>query len=195
MIVEAVAITVLMNTHINNTNTTTPKNIENKYLVEYRVTPEFLEEKKNTEDIQYNIPNDINTSFKGYMDYRTITDKTSKQWEMQQIAWTDSNGLRRINDDYCVALGTAFVNECGVRFKVTLDTGDEFTVIVSDIKNPLHTDETNTYVVVTDEIVNIVEFIIDIETLPQKAKTLGDVSCLGFEGNIEKIEKITEVID
>lgn len=35
------------------------------------------------------------SSFKSYMDYRALTDTSSTQYEMQQCAYTDDNGLRK----------------------------------------------------------------------------------------------------
>ena len=42
---------------------------------------------------------DVNTEFKTYMDYRTITDTSSAQYDLQQHAYTDSQGIRRVDGD------------------------------------------------------------------------------------------------
>lgn len=49
------------------------------------------------------------------MDYRTITDKTSKQFDMQNNeAYTDVNtGLRMVNDRYCIAVGSFYTKTIG----------------------------------------------------------------------------------
>ena len=73
------------------------------------------------------------TWFKAYMDYCTITDTDSVQYAMEQNAWTDDRGLRRMADDYLVAMGTGWLESgCGERFAVTLENGSEFTVRVGD---------------------------------------------------------------
>ena len=77
---------------------------------------------------------DVNTEFKTYMDYRTITDTSSPQYDLQQHAYTDSQGIRRVDGDVCVALGTAYADSCGERFEITLDSGNSFTAVVGDIK-------------------------------------------------------------
>lgn len=105
----------------------------------------------------------LDTSFKAYMDYRCITDTSSVQYELQQQAYTDGRGFRRIGDDYCVALGTGITGGCGERFMITLDSGSSFTVIVSDIKSDCHTDSTCCYVPRYDGSGNVVEFIIDTD--------------------------------
>ena len=72
------------------------------------------------------------TWFKAYMDYRTITDTASRQYQLQQSAWTDDQGLRRLGEDYLVAMGTGWLNEgCGERFQVTLDSGAQFTTLTA----------------------------------------------------------------
>lgn len=135
---------------------------------------------------------DKDTSFKAYMDYRTITDKTSDQWKLQQQAKTDKNGLRKIDDYYCVAMGFYYADSCGKKFKVTLDSGTEFNVIVSDLKMPKHTNKTNMYTPMKNGDANLLEFIVDTRKLPQLAKDLGSVSCLSLEGNVVSIEEIED---
>lgn len=153
----------------------------------YKVTSEVVEEK------EYYVPKYVDTSFKAYMDYRAITDESSEQYKMQQNAWTGLDGVRRIGDDICVALGTYYTDGCGERFEITLDTGKTFNVIVSDIKDDQDTDETNRYTMhgEGDEArACVVEFIVDIDEIGSKAKRLGDISCNNFEGEVTSIEKI-----
>lgn len=137
-----------------------------------------------------------NTEFKTYMDYRCITDKTSAQYELQQFAWTDEDGFRRIGDDYIVAMGTYYAENVGDRFKITLDTDNEITVIIGDIKQDVHTDYFNQYTPIYDEngiffSGNVLEFIVDIDVLPKKPRRLGTVSYFdNLKGNIKSIERI-----
>lgn len=142
----------------------------------------------------YHLP----TYFKSYMDYRKLTDETSDQWAMQQEAYTDPlTGVRKIGDDYLVALGTNFGNSVGHRFLITLDSGFSFTVVTGDIKADEHTDDTNTYRSVFREngehIANVVEFIIDYDVLsvlfPEVIRD-GDVSSLSPYERNEGIEGI-----
>jgi hypothetical protein len=137
---------------------------------------------------------DIDTDFKAYMDYRTITNKSSPQWRYRELAYTDSYGFRRIVDDYVVALGTYYCDEIGERFRVTLDSGTAFTVIAGDIKDPAHTDPANMYTPVSGGNTKkgcVIEFLVDTGKLDEKAVTLGTVSYYSsLRGNIEKIEKI-----
>ena len=137
-----------------------------------------------------------NTEFKTYMDYRCITDKTSAQYELQQFAWTDEDGFRRIGNDYIVAIGTYYTEECGERFRITFESGSEITVTVGDIKQDIHTDYLNQYTPIYDEngiffSGNVLEFIVDIDVLPKIPRRLGTVSYFDYlKGNIKSIERI-----
>lgn len=128
------------------------------------------------------------TWFKAYMDYRTITDTESVQYAMQQNAWTDDRGLRRICDDYLVAMGTGWLETgCGERFIVTLESGSVFTVRVGDIKADQHTDETHRYRSCGSGA-NVLEFIVDTGNLSCEARNAGTVSIYPeLSGNITAI--------
>lgn len=136
--------------------------------------------------IEYSMPN-INSSFKSFMDYRMITDKTSTQYALQTRAYTDALGFRKVEEDYLVALGSHFGTEIGTRYEITLEGGRVFTAVLGDNKSDRHTDKTNSYMESTG---NVVEFIIDREALPKKTYSLGDISTLGFEGRVESIKEI-----
>jgi hypothetical protein len=136
--------------------------------------------------------NNKDSSFKSYMDYRTITDRTSKQWGLQQKAYTDSNGLRRVGNYYCVALGTSLGGQVGDVFGITFDNGSRIEVILADIKDDRHTDTSNSFVELGGDRVNVVEFIVDTHRLPYLARVMGDISYIGygFEGHILQVERI-----
>ncbi|MGN0667226.1 MAG: hypothetical protein ACI4KF_11965 [Huintestinicola sp.] len=131
---------------------------------------------------------DVDTCFKTYMDYRTITDKSSVQYRLQQEAYTDSMGIRRIDGDVCVALGTAYAEECGRRFEITLDTGEKFTAITADIKADSHTDPTNRYVELWEGSGDMVEFVVDTEKLDKHVRLMGSIGEYEqYSGNVVSI--------
>lgn len=133
----------------------------------------------------------FDSSFKAYMDYRCITDTGSMQYELQQEAYTDERGFRRIGNDYCVALGTGITNGCSERFLITLDSGYCFSAIVSDVKADIHTDSTNQYAPRGDYAGNVVEFIIDTDYADDYMLNCGSAGCYeDLSGNIVSIEKI-----
>lgn len=122
-----------------------------------------------------------------YMDYRAITDTSSKQWELQQVAWTDDQGFRRIGDDYCVALGT-FYGQVGDRFRITTDRGNVYSVIQADAKG---WDSNGWYHVAGNGKINLVEFIVATEYLPNEVTVMGDCGVLdNIGGNVVKIERL-----
>lgn len=143
---------------------------------------------------EYSIPN-YDTSFKTYMDYRCITDKTSAQYMLQMEAYTDDIGLRKYEDHYIVAMGTYYSDNVGDTFKITLDNDTSFNVIIGDIKADCHTDSKNMYSPVYDEngnfvSANVIEFIVDTKKLDRSVKKLGTIETYDdFKGNIVKIER------
>lgn len=136
-----------------------------------------------------NVP--INSgSFKSYMDYRTITSRSSKQYKIQELAYTDINGLRRFDVYFIVATGSYYY-DVGDLLRVELDTGEDFLAIKGDMKADIHTDKNNQ--IAHDG--SVVEFIVDVNELDKTVKKMGDVSYIsGLKGNVIKIEKIGEYV-
>lgn len=134
-----------------------------------------------------NVP--INSgSFKSYMDYRTITSRSSKQYKIQELAYTDINGLRRFDIYFIVATGS-YYGEVGDILRIELDTGEYFLAIKGDMKADIHTDKNNQ--IAHDG--SVVEFIVDSNKLNKKAKRMGNISYIsGFEGYVVNIEKVGE---
>lgn len=121
---------------------------------------------------------------KTYMDYREIKRLGSRQLELQQKAWTDEQGFRRIHDYYMVAMGT-YYGTVGDKFIITLSRGSKIKAIMGDIKANQHTDEKNQYHLKDG---SIVEFIIDKEVINEKIIRSGDCShIIGF--GIESIRR------
>lgn len=135
---------------------------------------------------------DIDTDFKAYMDYKAITNTRSPQYALQKEAYTDKNGLRKVGDYYCVALGSYYGSEIGQCYLITLDTGDSFKAILADFKADGDTDDAHQYHPMSDGAGNVVEFVVDTQALPHDVRWTGTVSVLeGFSGSVESIEEIT----
>lgn len=126
------------------------------------------------------------SDFKSYMDYRAITNTSSTQYKMQQEAYTDENGLRKIGEHFCVAMGTYYGNLGDILY-VETDKGASWTVILSDVKSDAHTDSTHRYTVSNH---CMMEFIIDTRAMSTSVKRSGTINSLGFQGKICYIEKI-----
>lgn len=137
---------------------------------------------------EYSISENAST-FKSWMPYTAITNRASAAYKQQQFAYTDKNGLRKIGDDYCVAMGTYYSSTIGDRFKITMDTGKTFTVIISDIKSNMHTDSTHRYTISNG---CMMEFVIDGSCLNSTVRLTGNVGSLElFSGTFTKIEKLS----
>ncbi|MBQ7782671.1 MAG: hypothetical protein IJ368_01745 [Oscillospiraceae bacterium] len=144
----------------------------------------------SAEDVSLPLP-EVNTDFKTYMDYRKITDTASLQYDLQQEAYTDSMGIRRINSDVCIALGTGYAQSCGERFEITLDSGNTFTAIVGDIKADIHTDPTNRYVELWDDHGDMIEFIVDTPKLDKQIRIMGSIGEYDiYSGSVTSIVKL-----
>nr|DAP55405.1 MAG TPA: protein of unknown function (DUF4083) [Caudoviricetes sp.] len=126
------------------------------------------------------------SSFKSYMDYRTITNKGSYAYQLQKQAITDENGLRKINDYYCVAMGTRY-GKVGDKLYIETDEGAHWNVILADIKSDKHTDSTHSYTLSNG---CMMEFIVDTRKMPTHIKHSGTVNGLGFQGKITVVKHI-----
>ena len=128
-----------------------------------------------------------------YMDFRTLTDTTSAQYELQQYAWTDSQGFRRYGDYYMVAMGT-YYGYVGDTFRITTDRGNCYDVILGDCKgiDALSYDGYRSwYHVAGDYRINVIEFIVDTYCLDGYAAMMGDCGVLNnIGGNVIKIERL-----
>ncbi|MDR0947100.1 MAG: hypothetical protein LBM87_05085 [Ruminococcus sp.] len=159
----------------------------------YTPPPEINEPESIPPGIALEIP-ELESDFKAFMSYKAITDKTAPQWEYRLNAYTDEHGLRRIEEDYLVAMGTYYASSVGERFRITLETGSIFTVMTGDIKDDAHTDPEKMYTPAKQDgkpCANVLEFIVDTDKLADEVLTLGTVSFYEhLKGNITKIERL-----
>ena len=122
----------------------------------------------------YEVPEE-ESGAKRFMDYRAITDRTTSQWALQ-----------RYGGAYMVAMGTYYAEACGDVFEIVLDSGFVFTALVSDIKRDCNTDERNQH-----REGNVVEFIVDKNSIPRDAALMGDMSFgTPMQGKIVAINKL-----
>ena len=112
--------------------------------------------------------------FKAFMSYKKITNKSSKQYQLQQTCYTDEQGFRRFANRYCVAIGTAFNAQVGQYFDAYLDNGTVIECIIGDIKDDKDTDSTNMF---TPQGCCL-EFIVDTKTLDKTVLKHGTCSSL-----------------
>jgi len=126
--------------------------------------------------------------FKSWMDWRAITYRNSRQWRMQQIAYTCDYGFRRVDGLYMIALGTYFLyHGVGDVFDITLSTDVTFRAVIGDIKDDRHTDATNRF---HRSDGSVVEFIVDRRVMCRRVLSMGDVSYGGFPGEVVGIRRL-----
>ena len=146
---------------------------------------------------EMSVPTYINTSFKTYMDYRTVTSTGSPQYKfIHTWGWSDCNGFMRANaerdlgipdDYYLIALGSYYGTKIGTKYRITLDTGRIFYAVLGDQKDNGDTNSTHQYAYHND----VVEFIVDTRNLINQVKIMGSANTyMPLNGNISKIERI-----
>lgn len=130
--------------------------------------------------------------FKSWTPY-TIYAKWSEQYKLQKLAYTDDNGLRKVGEYFCVALGSYYGDEVGLLYEITLEDNGEyktFKAVLCDQKSDRHTDPTHRY---TKKHGCMVEFAIDTK-VAQKVNSIvyhGNVGILEqFKGSVVKIKNI-----
>ena len=136
------------------------------------------------EFVMYDVPK--TRGFKSYMPYTAITNKSSKQYKLQQIASTGAYGIRTYDHRYLVAIGTAFNADIGTYVDLILEDGFVIPCIVGDVKAKQHTDSSN---MITMHNGCVSEFIIDSRALYRPVKQSGDVSSCNerWEGCVKAI--------
>lgn len=111
---------------------------------------------------------------KSYMDYRTITMKSSRQYKIQHSlgATTAPNGIRQINGRYLIALGSYYSHDIGRYIDLILSNGTTIECILGDAKKNRDTNSNNS--VGNDG--SVAEFIVETEALSRKTKLEGNCS-------------------
>lgn len=123
-------------------------------------------------------------TFKSYTDYKCLA-RNSAQWKLQERAYTDENGLRKIGDAYMVALGSYYGTTLGTRYTVTLSNGNVFQIVLCDFKKNIHTDANNQKTLSDG---SVLEFYVDTSALPKSVKTSGTISSIKyFSGSVVSI--------
>ena len=151
--------------------------------VESEVINEYFDDAQNK---KYSVPT-VNTNFKSYTYYKML-NRRSIQWRLQEKAYTDENGLRKIDNYYLAAMGSYYSTTIGDLFRLTTSTGQVFDIILCDGKSDRHTDSKHQYTVANN---CMVEFYVDTAVLNPQVKMRGTVSVLPqFSGSIVKVESL-----
>jgi hypothetical protein len=157
------------------------------------VLDEYYEAIETEDYVDLEVPK--NNSFKSYMSYKAITNKSSKQYGLQRYAYTDCLGLRCVDGRICIAVGTYYTNTIGTKLDVVMKNGAVIECIVGDIKANVDTDKLNRQHLADK---SVIEFIVDPKEMPSLAKKTGDISYAheDFKGEVSYIRKyINEEIE
>ena len=133
------------------------------------------------------------SSFKSYMDYRTITNTSSKQYKLihSDDVTIGSDGLLYSGEYVGIALGSRY-GKIGDKYIITLDTGKQFKVIKLDEKSDKHTYDGCHHI--PDG--SMVEFVIDINKASKSypmAIRMGNFNYVdAFNGTVIQIQKVVE---
>lgn len=148
------------------------QNIEQESAEE--TTQEEIQEEVNNEPIvKYSLCIYNQNGFKSYMSYRCITNHSSNQYRLQEIAYTGDYGIRMIDGRYCIAVGTGTTANVGDYIDLVLNNGTVIPCVVGDIKDNQHTLQDN---ITTAANGCVSEFIIDNNSLASSIKRAGNVS-------------------
>ncbi|MCL2285895.1 MAG: hypothetical protein FWC32_05950 [Firmicutes bacterium] len=140
--------------------------------------------------LQEAVPN-ARCYFKSWMDWRSITYRNSRQWRMQQIAYTCDTGFRRVDGLYMIALGTYFLyHGVGDVFDIILSGDITFRAVVGDIKDDRHTDSTNRFHLSDG---SVVEFIVDRQVMCRDVLSRGSMYFAGFPGEVVSMKRLPEL--
>lgn len=159
--------------------------IEDDALIDYEIEEDIIDNETNENNyVVKDVPS--NSSFKSYMSYSAITNKSSEQYKLQQQAETGDYGIRMIDDRYLIALGTYYTSEIGTEVDIVMENNSILKCILGDIKADIHTDKDN----IKTKDGSVVEFIVDTESLHKDAKFHGDLSYCNedFSGEIAEIK-------
>lgn len=150
----------------------------------------------------YNVPYVKNKTWMPYAikkkidgTYQTVSifAKSSKQYKLQQKAYTGDYGIRMVNGRYCVAIGSHFECKIGQYFDLILANGEVIPCIMADQKANKHTDSAN---IITTSTNCLSEFIVDRNALNRNAKRDGNISscCEEWKSHVVKIRVYKKVV-
>lgn len=119
-------------------------------------------------------------TFKSWMSYKSITNKQSKQWMLQQEAITDKNyGFRMIDGYILVAMGSEY-GPVGTKYIIQFEDKKVINAMIGDIKHEGCNSSPDG---------SVIEFIVALDELPSSIKRSGNFNDI-FKGPIISITSI-----
>ena len=117
------------------------------------------------------------STFKSWMDYLKISDHSSLQWKLQQVATTEENyGMRWIEQKYILVAMAKEYSPIGSKYLITFESGQSINVMIGDGKQePCSSPDSS-----------MIEFIIDSTVTPKSIIRSGNFNDV-FKGSITSI--------
>lgn len=128
------------------------------------------------------------STFKSYENYKNITNTSSPQYALQQEAYSGDYGIRMVGDRYCVAMGSHWAKKIGTKLDIYLESGELIKVILGDNKQDQHTLHDRK---VGADNKDVLEFIVDVDQIPEKVKNCGSFNCI-FTGKVSAVIVVEE---
>ena len=134
--------------------------------------------------IEKDVPS--NNSFKSYMDADTIRSRNTDQYRLKANYVLDSQtGIWTVDGRYCIAVGSYYTKAIGTYIDVVMENGNTLKCILGECKRNRDTDYTNRQ----NPNGSVIEFIVNISSMPSMARKMGNCSyaCEEMEGEIKSI--------
>lgn len=142
-------------------------------------------------------------AWKPYTRYTVYNIKSSAQYQLQQKATTDSNGLRVVKDPngeyrYTIAMGIAWAGghpkDIGKCIDITMENGAVLKCCLGDVKKTEHTKDSGNKYGARGELM---EFIVDGSKISERVKNTGDVSNAAdiFQGKAKSVKVLDMYIE
>lgn len=125
---------------------------------------------------------------KTYEPYTAITSVDSKQYKLQQEAYTNEDSFRMINGRYMIATGSGVSHDIGRYIDVVLENGTVIPCVIGDAKADAHTDRE--FHIMTRNSHCVSEFIVDTSVMDPDLLSTGNMSNYKEEWNSKVIKFI-----
>lgn len=125
---------------------------------------------------------------KTYEPYTAITSVDSRQYKLQQEAYTNEDGFRMINGRYMIATGSGVSHDIGRYIDVVLENGTVIPCVIGDAKADAHTDRE--FHIMTRKSHCVSEFIVDTSVMDPDLQSSGNMSNYKEEWNSKVIKFI-----
>ena len=114
-----------------------------------------------------------NNSFKSYMDADTIRSRNTDQYKLKaKYIIDEQTGIWTVDGRYCIAVGSYYTRSIGTYIDVVMENGNVLQCILGECKRNRDTD----YINRQNPNGSVVEFIVDISSMPTMVRKMGDCS-------------------